>query len=196
MSAFPDHPFWSFSLAGYGRPGVAPALLSLQDTYGANVNLLLLGCWAAASGRGRIRADAFAMAAAAVEGWQKTILHKLRDVRRALKSTPFGVPTEQIEDLRGRILQCEIDAEHSEQLLLASYAPGEMAERKGLQTRAEDGAWNLCIYLSTIGSIAASVDQRMALAPALSAILGGCFPELPEPEARALAERSLQASSR
>jgi uncharacterized protein (TIGR02444 family) len=37
----PDDPFWRFSLDLYGRPGVAPACLALQDEAGADVNLVL-----------------------------------------------------------------------------------------------------------------------------------------------------------
>ncbi|GAA3549268.1 TIGR02444 family protein [Zobellella aerophila] len=34
--------FWQFSSRHYGKPGVAPACLALQDNHGANINLLLL----------------------------------------------------------------------------------------------------------------------------------------------------------
>ncbi|HEX6103216.1 MAG TPA: TIGR02444 family protein, partial [Alphaproteobacteria bacterium] len=45
-----DCPFWSFSVALYGRPGVAPACLALQDRFGCDVNLLLFAIWAGRCG--------------------------------------------------------------------------------------------------------------------------------------------------
>src|SRR5436190_572701 len=37
--------FWRFSLAFYARPGVAQALIALQDRSGRDVNLTLFGLW-------------------------------------------------------------------------------------------------------------------------------------------------------
>ena len=37
--------FWRFSLMVYARPGVADALIGLQDRDGHNVNLVLYGLW-------------------------------------------------------------------------------------------------------------------------------------------------------
>jgi uncharacterized protein (TIGR02444 family) len=37
--------FWRFSLMVYARPGVAEALIGLQDRAGHNVNLILFGLW-------------------------------------------------------------------------------------------------------------------------------------------------------
>ena len=37
--------FWTFSLEFYRRKGVERALLQLQETAGADVNLLLLALW-------------------------------------------------------------------------------------------------------------------------------------------------------
>jgi len=44
MALSPADRFWAFSLALYGKPGVAPALLGLQDRLGVDVNLLLFCC--------------------------------------------------------------------------------------------------------------------------------------------------------
>ncbi|MGC2412860.1 MAG: TIGR02444 family protein, partial [Stellaceae bacterium] len=37
--------FWRFSLALYARPGVAEALIALQDRAALEVNLILFGLW-------------------------------------------------------------------------------------------------------------------------------------------------------
>ena len=47
-----DEAFWRFSLAFYERPGVADALIALQDCDGFDVNLVLFALWLGVSGRG------------------------------------------------------------------------------------------------------------------------------------------------
>lgn len=46
--------FWQFSLSFYCLNGVEQALLTLQDTYGLDINCLLYAYWHGASGRGAI----------------------------------------------------------------------------------------------------------------------------------------------
>jgi uncharacterized protein (TIGR02444 family) len=46
-----DEAFWCFSLAFYERPGVADALIALQDRDGFDVNLVLFALWLGISGR-------------------------------------------------------------------------------------------------------------------------------------------------
>ena len=50
--AFPSGEFWDFSVTLYGRPGVAPACLELQERRGLDVNVLMFCLWLAQSGRG------------------------------------------------------------------------------------------------------------------------------------------------
>ena len=40
-----DGAFWRFSLALYGRTGVADALIAIQDRTGRDVNVILFGLW-------------------------------------------------------------------------------------------------------------------------------------------------------
>src|SRR3546814_8824998 len=47
-----DGAHWRFSVAVYGRPEVPASCLHLQDTYGVDVNVLLLALFAARRGRG------------------------------------------------------------------------------------------------------------------------------------------------
>ena len=58
MAASSPEPFWDYSLALYGRPGVEACCLRLQDRLGVDVNLLLLCCWLAARGHDTIGEDA------------------------------------------------------------------------------------------------------------------------------------------
>lgn len=119
---FPDHPFWDFSLATYGRDGVADACIALQEAHGADVNILLFCAWA---GRNGVRLDRAQIEAACetVRGWHEEVVRPLRSVRRRLKSPLDGSPPSELQlALRARIQKIEIDAEHIEQLRLAALA--------------------------------------------------------------------------
>jgi uncharacterized protein (TIGR02444 family) len=80
-----DTGFWDFSLTLYGRPGVAPACLALQDRFGADVNLLLLGFWRAHR-RFPGWAESEIARAEAAAGPVNAVLRPLRQARRALDS--------------------------------------------------------------------------------------------------------------
>src|ERR1700741_5560895 len=77
--------FWNFSLQLYGRPGVGPACIALQDGLGLDVNLLLYCCWHGRENRALSEKDIH-RAIAASEGWQREVVQPLRAVRRRLKA--------------------------------------------------------------------------------------------------------------
>ena len=183
---FPACPFWDFSVAVYGRDGVAPACLSLQDRYGLDVNLLLYCCWA--GGRGvRLGAAELAALVAASRGWQTDIVRRLRSVRRLLKTQGHAAPPEQAEALRQRVAAVELDAEHVEQLLLAERL--DLPEGRDGAGTAETAARNLALYAR-----AAGIFWRERDAADLAALLAGAFPNTLPAEARRLAE-SIRAGS-
>ena len=84
-----EFPFWSFSLELYGRPGVAPACLALQDRFGCDVNLALFSLWAARCGKA-LGADEFERLDAAVKPWRTRIVEPIRSLRRSLKTESLG----------------------------------------------------------------------------------------------------------
>lgn len=150
---FPDHPFWDFSLATYGRDGVADACIALQEAHGADVNILLFCAWAGCNGV-RLDRPQIEAACAAVEAWHEEIVRPLRSVRRRLKTAVDEDPPDDLQSaLRARIQKIEIDAEHIEQLRLAALAetfdlgepgtapPDDAAVRSNMQN-----------YLSVLGS--------------------------------------------
>ncbi len=157
---FPDHPFWEFSLATYGRDGVADACIALQEAHGADVNILLFCAWAGCNGvrLGRPQIEA---ACEAVREWHEEIVRPLRSVRRRLKSPVDGAPPGELQPaLRARVQKTEIDAEHIEQLRLAALADALEAGAPG--AAAPDGAAaraNMAIYLSVLGSEAGAQTE-------------------------------------
>jgi uncharacterized protein (TIGR02444 family) len=111
--------FWRFSLMVYSRPGVADALLGLQDRGGHNVNLVLFGLWLAMCRAARLDPAGLARARAAIAGLDETVVAPLRRLRRALKADPDA----DFQALRRRVLALEIGAERSVQARLAASAP-------------------------------------------------------------------------
>ena len=168
---FPDHPLWDFSLATYGRDGVADACIALQEAHGADVNILLFCAWA---GRNGVRLDRAQIEAACetVRGWHEDIVRPLRSVRRRLKSPLDGSPPSELQSaLRARVQKIEIDAEHIEQLRLAALADapdfGGIGNSGNSATPPLDSAaarTNMEIYLSVLGPRAgAQTDAALAV---------------------------------
>jgi uncharacterized protein (TIGR02444 family) len=106
---------WRFSLALYARPGVAEALIALQDGAGCDVNLVLFALWlGAAHGHHLDRAE-LAAAEAAIAPVARDIVGPVRQLRRGLKTAPAA----DLQDLRRRLLVLELAAERRVQHRLA-----------------------------------------------------------------------------
>ncbi|MEK9970884.1 MAG: TIGR02444 family protein, partial [Ferrovibrio sp.] len=84
--------FWAFSLSLYDRAGAAEACLALQDRFGADVNLLLLGFWRARRGYAGWAETELERVEAAVAP-VNAVLQPLRAARRALKELREIEPT-------------------------------------------------------------------------------------------------------
>jgi uncharacterized protein (TIGR02444 family) len=124
VTATADGTFWTFTLALYGKPGVAPALIGLQDRLGLDVNMLLHCCWTGADGRLLSREDLKAVEAVA-EPWQCEVVRPLRGLRRRLKGG-FGVmPADRVVAYRKRVNELEIEGEHIAQNAMAQQPRGE-----------------------------------------------------------------------
>ena len=162
----PESPFWDFSLATYGRPGVAPACLGLQERRGADVNVLLFCCWVGASGRGTLGEEGMAGVLAAARPWQADVVSPLRGARKALKGR--GEPA---ETLRRRVAAVEIDAEHIEQLALESAVTRPADAGRPEAARMADATANLAGYFRALGIAADESDRADA-----ATILAGAFP--------------------
>ncbi len=143
MTPADDGTFWSFTLGLYGKPGVAPALIGLQDRLGLDVNMLLYCCWAGAEGRLLSRDDLKAVEAVA-EPWQSEVVRPMRALRRRLKGG-FGVmPADRVAAYRKRVNELEIEGEHIAQNAMAQPPRGE---RRAGATAAAVIAANLKAYL-------------------------------------------------
>ncbi|MGF1454929.1 MAG: TIGR02444 family protein, partial [Alphaproteobacteria bacterium] len=108
-SESPETAFWRFSLETYARPGVAEAAIALQDTDGANVNLLLLCLWLAHEKGQSLTGDRLASLSEALAAWSASVTAPLRSVRRSLK-TPPPVVADGAAVLKAAVQALELDA--------------------------------------------------------------------------------------
>jgi uncharacterized protein (TIGR02444 family) len=112
--------FWRFSLALYARPGVAEALIALQDRAGLDVNLILFGLWVGARHGLNLESDRFTAATKAVAELNG-IVRNIRALRRQLS----GAADSDIRRLRRALLRLELAAERQVQRRLALCVAAE-----------------------------------------------------------------------
>jgi uncharacterized protein (TIGR02444 family) len=143
MTTVPESTFWSFTLGLYGKPGVAPALIGLQDRGGRGGNMLLYCCWSGADGRVLSREDLKAVEAVA-EPWQSEVVRPLRALRRRLRGGFGAMPADRVAAYRKRINELEIEGEHIAQNAMGQPPRGE---RPAGTTTAAAVAANLKGYL-------------------------------------------------
>lgn len=175
MTVFPDHPFWDFSLDLYGKPGVAVACLRLQDRLGLDVNLLMAGCWVAASGGGRLGDVDWRRIIDATAGWRVAVVEQLRTARRRMKDADFpGMPGGLADSLRARIKTLELDAEHAQQLALAGLLTRHPDAGRSAAARRSDAIANMTGYAASAGVRPDDAGRRdiEAIAAACAEIIG------------------------
>jgi uncharacterized protein (TIGR02444 family) len=152
-------PFWSFSVELYGRPGVAPACLALQDRFGCDVNLLLFALWAARSGVSLGRHE-FERLDAAVAPWRAGVVEPIRALRRRIKAEALDADPELAEACRQALLKAELQAERAAQELLARTLAVEAAATGELGRNCARA--NLENYLAWLGIDSAIARQLAA----------------------------------
>jgi uncharacterized protein (TIGR02444 family) len=108
----------------YARPGVADALLGLQDRAGRNVNLILFALWAGARHGRELGKDWPAAAAAAVAELNGTV-RSIRELRRGMTDIADG----ERRRLRHALLGLELRAEREVQRRLAALFVAGIAAR-------------------------------------------------------------------
>jgi len=161
-----DNPFWAFSQALYGREGVAPACLALQERFDLDVNLLLFCCWAGSRGRTLSRAQ-LERAVETVRPWRDAAVRPLRAARRWLKFQTLADGALS-EPLRQRIKAGELEAEAIQQEIL--FQAVAIAEGRAAPAAV---AANMVAYLGVLGRRPTTADIAD-----LAAVLGACCPAL------------------
>ena len=142
---------WDFSTTVYGRDGVAPACLRLQDDHGADVNIIMYCTWIAWDHAMTLDAAAVGRIVSEVEPWKERVVEPLRVIRRDLKSaTHQGIEGKAQERLRTEIKRVELRSERLQQDMLHAMS------RSGLGVEEEDkrgtALENILQYLQTLPS--------------------------------------------
>lgn len=152
MSREQGNAFWDFSLRVYRQPGVAPACLRLQDTYDADVNLLLYFCWLGGRRAAPLDADEVEAIVRATADWRDGVVRPLRAVRRRLKEAFDAVPATLSEPLRSEIKRVELESERLQQAVLHERAAGAPAESVAANVAAGNAMANIDKYFASAGA--------------------------------------------
>jgi uncharacterized protein (TIGR02444 family) len=121
-----DNPFWRFSTTVYAEPGVAQECIALQDSVGADVNILLFSAWLGGATRSTMTDDQLIEIESNTQEWRGRVIEPLRSVRRTLKNLSHA--DKAIQDLRMAVGQSELLAEQIEQAqLFSSIEPASNA---------------------------------------------------------------------
>ncbi len=145
--------FWDFSVRTYRTAGVPEACLSLQNDYGADVNMLLYCCWTGAV-IGRFDAELFAKASEFSTQWADHVVMPLRSARRWMKHSGCDTdpaPTDTCMQLREEIKSVEFAAEKMQQQGLESLVSIERLRTDAPDRVLEDVAANLMLYCEYAG---------------------------------------------
>jgi len=154
---------WRFSLALYARPGVAHALLALQNRAGRDVNLMLFALWIGATRARLLDSAEFAIAEAAIGPFNAGVVHQLRRLRRELTDAA----DRDIQALRRRILHAELGAERRVQDRLAAAVINPHQEPRTSPLAAATA--NLALYLGDEAGSAEADVLREAVAALMRA---------------------------
>jgi uncharacterized protein (TIGR02444 family) len=128
--------FWDFSLKTYAQPGVADALLTMQNSHDADVNMLLYCAWHAASGRGELLPEHIARLDVRIEPWRTAIIMELRDLRELIKNDAVFTQLPGSRQTRGKVLEAELAGEQVAQQLLESLTenkPAAVSEEQAVE---------------------------------------------------------------
>jgi len=112
-----SHNFWEFSLAVYSHKAVERACLTLQNSHGLDVNLLLFCYWSGCV-HGKLNHEVFDSARAFSAQWREMVVAPLRQIRTEMKNETQELFTDfqaQYENLRERIKFDELAAEKLQQ---------------------------------------------------------------------------------
>lgn len=168
---FQQNPFWDFSLAFYGKPGVADACVYLQDKYGLDVNIILFCVWVGSTGRGPLDANEIGVCVSRTSDWRGRVIEPLRQIRRACRDQPLGVPEFLLQVFHPLMRDIELDAEHVEQLVLAELGRDKPPEAAADAVKAFDAQRSLLGYVAVSGQ-----ERESQLDECVLTILRAAFP--------------------
>ena len=173
---FEDHPFWDYALEVYGREGMSPALIALQDRHTLDVNMMLLSLWVSHSGRGVLNDAEMAHVLQVSANWNPEIVCGLRRVRILLRDEVALVPKELSDAVRKHILALEIDCEHVEHLAMAAGLVQPQQPSLSIEERFGHCMANFAKCFSRLDCRITEADRAD-----LMTVLSAAYPEIAAP---------------
>ena len=160
--------FWDFSIRTYGCKQVPEACLALQNSYSADVNILLFTLWYGQT-RGKIEEPLFVEILAFSERWSAQVVKPLRGVRSWLKTE--GCEDQHIvrhdcQSYREKVKKLELAGEKIQQEVLESMVAGLKEDELTLQVQLASMVLNSEAYFSYL-----RVDMDKVLKTHLSVIV-------------------------
>ena len=125
-------PLWKFALDFYAKPGVAMALLTLQDEADVDVIQVLLTTYTYKTRGHALSADDLADAASEMDEWREVVVLPLRRVRKSLRSAESRPDKEK---LRQDVKKAELLAEQIQIAMAERWLNGRHTSA-GLQLKA------------------------------------------------------------
>ncbi|CEG58654.1 TIGR02444 family protein [Legionella fallonii] len=141
------NPFWDYSLTLYAHEEVRQLCLDLQDSYNANVNIVLWCCWYAAE-KGLVSQELLQQILMHNTPWHQHVTCQLRHARQWLKKNQSN---ELVEPYGQQILQLEITSEAFQQKQLYELS---LAQKKTNHNhnKVEAARVNLECYFATLAT--------------------------------------------
>ncbi len=169
--------FWDFSVRTYRTQGVPEACLSLQDDYGADVNMLLYCAWIALAA-GRFDDGLFRRAGEFSDAWAEHVVKPLRSARTWMKQSGCRsdpVPAAPCMALREDIKSVEFAAEKMQQEVLESLLITGANSGSAPDRIIESAIVNLHRYL-----VQQDIPVSNDVCDKLCVILRAAFPDMRE----------------
>ncbi len=154
--------FWAFSLEVYAKPQVAELCIALQDEYGFDVNLLLLGLWVAETQRKALDAEGICELREAVAPLNDNLVHPLRWARRWAKPSDRVAETAQ-HKIYGALKQVELEAERLVQMALVEASRPGLTQGDEMSTPQAAASASLERYRQSIEAPDAAVAPLVQL---------------------------------
>lgn len=140
---------WNWSLKVYQQDDVQELLLTLQNRYQVNVNLIIWSAWAARKGW-EYSPDQVEYLSSALQDFDELVVDRLREIRRYLEVPHDGYSSSDMGKLRCEVLDLELKAEKVVQRRLASLAMEIAPEQRSLEVEeAEEIAVNHFLHLGS-----------------------------------------------
>ena len=145
----PEDDLIEFALKFYASDDVAPFLLSLQEDFRADVNVIIYGIWIAKGRQKAVSLEEMGELDDFNSQWRKSVIIPLRAVRKLLnKGTPADANS-PVAAFREKLLSVEIEAEITALKLLAKNF--RLASAQGVNSDREaifDSAMNAYAHYS------------------------------------------------